>query len=90
MGYTKEEFYAPTFNFFTLIAPESQKKLNSSHKRHAEGQEVAPYEYTLVTKALKRINAVLTSKLIKYEGENATLGIVTDITEGKRIEETLR
>jgi len=90
MGYTKEEFYAPTFNFFTLIAPESQKKLNSSHKRHAEGQEVAPYEYTLVTKAGKRINAVLTSKLIKYEGENATLGIVTDITEGKRIEETLR
>jgi two-component system cell cycle sensor histidine kinase/response regulator CckA len=90
MGYTKEEFYAPTFNFFTLIAPESQKKLNSSHKRHAEGQEVAPYEYTLVTKAGKRINAVLTSKLIKYEAENATLGIVTDITEGKRIEETLR
>ena len=90
MGYTKEEFYTPTFNFFTLIAPESQKKLNSSHKRHAEGQEVAPYEYTLVTKAGKRINAVLTSKLIKYEGENATLGIVTDITERKKTEDALR
>ena len=90
MGYTKEEFYAPTFNFFTLIAPESQKKLNSSHKRHTEGQEVAPYEYTLVTKAGKRINAVLTSKLTKYEGENATLGIVTDITERKKMEDALR
>ena len=90
MGYTKEEFYAPTFNFFTLIAPESQKKLNSSHKRHAEGQEVAPYEYTLLTKAGKRINAVLTSKLTKYEGENATLGIVTDITERKKMEDALR
>ena len=90
MGYTKEEFYAPTFNFFTLIAPESQEKLNSSHKRHTEGQEVAPYEYTLLTKAGKRINAVLTSKLIKYEGENATLGIVTDITERKKMEDALR
>ena len=90
MGYTKEEFYAPNFNFFTLIAPESQEKLNSSHKRHAEGQEVAPYEYTLVTKAGKRINAVLMSKLMKYEGETATLGIVTDITERKQLENALR
>jgi PAS domain S-box-containing protein len=90
MGYTKEEFYAPTFNFFTLIAPESQKKLKSNHKRHAEGQEVAPYEYTLVTKAGKRISAVLTSKLMKYEGETATLGIVTDITERKQLENALR
>jgi PAS domain S-box-containing protein len=89
MGYTKEEFYAPTFNFFTLIAPESQEKLKSSHTRHAEGQEVAPYEYTLVTKAGKRISAVLTSKLMKYEGEAATLGIVTDITERKKAEEAL-
>jgi two-component system sensor histidine kinase/response regulator len=90
MGYTKEEFYAPAFNFFTLIAPESQEKLKSSHKRHAEGEEVAPYAYTLVTKAGKRISAVLTSKLIKYEGENATLGIVTDITERKKAENELQ
>jgi PAS domain S-box-containing protein len=90
LGYTKEEFYAPTFNFFTLIAPESHKKLKSSHKRHAKGQDVAPYGYTLVTKAGKKISAVLTSKLIKYEGKNATLGIVTDITERKKMEDTLR
>ncbi len=90
MGYTKEEFYAPTFNFFTLIAPESLKKLNSSYKRHMEGQEVAPYEYTLVTKAGKRISAVLTSKLIKYEGESTILGIVADITERKQVEEALK
>jgi PAS domain S-box-containing protein len=90
MGYTKEEFYALTFNFFTLIAPESREKLTSSHSRHAEGQDVAPYEYTLVTKAGKRISAVLTSKLISYEGESATLGIVTDITERKKMEDAVR
>jgi PAS domain S-box-containing protein len=90
MGYTKEEFYAPTFNFLTLITPESQETLKTRHKMHAEGQDVAPYEYTLVTKAGKRIFAVLTSKLIKYEGETATLGIVTDITERKKAQEILR
>jgi PAS domain S-box-containing protein len=90
MGYTKEEFYAPTFNFFYLIAPESLKKLNSMYGRHRVGEEVAPYEYDLVTKAGKRINAFITTKLIKYDGEHAILGIVTNITERKQLEEALR
>jgi two-component system, sporulation sensor kinase E len=90
MGYTKEEFYAPTFNFFSLIAPESLKKLNSSYSKHKTGEEVAPYEYDLVTKAGKRISAVITTKLIKYEGESAILGIITDITERKQLEDALR
>jgi PAS domain S-box-containing protein len=90
MGYTKEEFYAPTFNFFTLIAPESLKKMDSSHRRHGAGQEVEPFEYTLVTKAKKRISAVINSKLIKYEGETATLGIITDITELEQTENELQ
>jgi PAS domain S-box-containing protein len=90
MGYTKEEFYTPTFNFLTLIAPESRKRLNLSYAKHKTGQEVDPYEYTLVTKTGKRINAVITSKLIRYEGETSILGIITDITERKQAEKALR
>jgi len=90
MGYTKEEFYAPTFNFLTIIAPESRKKLNLSYAKHKTGQEVDPYEYTLVTKTGKRINAVITSKLIRYEGETSILGIITDITERKQAEKALK
>jgi PAS domain S-box-containing protein len=90
MGYTKEEFYAPTFNFFSLIAPESLKKLDAMYSRHKAGEEVAPYEYDLVTKAGKRISAVITTKLIKYERERAILGIITDITEHKQLEDALR
>jgi PAS domain S-box-containing protein len=90
MGYTKGEFYAPAFNFLTLIAPKSLKKLKECYKKHKAGQEVDPYEYTLVTKARKGISAVITTKLIKYEGESAILGIVTDITERKRAEKALK
>jgi PAS domain S-box-containing protein len=90
MGYTKEEFYAPAFNFFSLIAPESIEKVKSIYRRHKAGGEVAPYEYDLVTKAGKRIRAVITTKLIKYDGEHAILGIVTDITERKQLENALR
>jgi PAS domain S-box-containing protein len=90
MGYTKEEFYAPTFNYITLIAPESRKQLNMSYAKHTAGQEVEPYEYILVTKTGARINAVITSKLIKYEGKTSILGIITDITERKRAEKALK
>jgi PAS domain S-box-containing protein len=90
MGYRREEFYSPDFNFFTLIAPESIEQLRSSYSRHLKGDEILPYEYTLITKEGKRIESILTSKLITYEGEKAILGIITDITERKRIEEGLR
>jgi len=90
MGYTKDEFYASSFNFFTLIAPECLKTIRSSYKKHLTGEEVDPYEYTLVTKAGKRISAVITTKLIQYEGEPAILGMITDITDRKQMETKLR
>ncbi len=90
MGYTKEEFYAPTFNFLSIIAPESLEKVKSIYGRHRVGEEVAPYEYDLVTKAGKRISGVITTKLIKYGGEQALLGIITDITKRKQLENALR
>jgi PAS domain S-box-containing protein len=90
MGYKREEFYSPDFNFFTLIAPESIELLKSSYSRHLKGEEMPPYEYTLITKEGKRIEAILTSKLITYEGEPAILGIITDITEHKRVAAELR
>lgn len=90
MGYKREEFYSPDFNFFTLIAPESIDLLKSNYSRHLKGEEIPPYEYILITKEGKRIEAILTSKLIIYEGETALLGIITDITERKQIEKQLK
>jgi len=90
MGYKREEFYSPDFNFFTLIAPESIELLKSRYSRHLKGDEILPYEYTLITKEGKKIEAILTSKLITYEEETAILGITTDITERKQIEKQLK
>ncbi|MDH5391083.1 MAG: PAS domain S-box protein, partial [Candidatus Bathyarchaeota archaeon] len=89
-GYKKKEFYSPDFSFLTLIAPESVDLVKSNFSRHIKGKDVIPYEYRLVTKEGKKIEAILTAKLIKYEGENAILGTVTDITERKKMEEKLR
>ena len=90
MGYTKEEFYSPAFNFFSLCAPEYAQTMRSSYFRHMSGEDVFPYEYAVITRNGQKIDVILTSKLIEYEGEKAILGIVTDITERKITEEILR
>jgi PAS domain S-box-containing protein len=90
MGYTREEYYAPDFDFLGLIAPESLDTVKSSFGRHAQGEEVDSYEYTLITKDGRRIRAIANTKLIEYEGETAILGTATDVTERADAEEKLR
>lgn len=59
MGYKREEFYAPNFDLLILIAPEDKKLVKASLKRHAMGKEVEPYEYAIITKEGKKIEAIL-------------------------------
>jgi PAS domain S-box-containing protein len=90
MGYKRDEFYSSDFDFLCLIAPESVDKIQSAFKRHMNGKEVDPFEYAIVSKEGKRIDAIITTKLMNYEGERAILGIVTDISERKGVEQALR
>ncbi|MFQ5583527.1 MAG: PAS domain S-box protein, partial [Calditrichia bacterium] len=90
MGYSKEEFYADDFNFMKLIAPEHEHLVKQSFKRHLKGEELKPYEYALVARDGTRINSIITTKLIDYGTEKAILGIVTDITHIKKVEQSLR
>lgn len=90
MGYSKAEICSPDFDFMTLIAPESVERVRSNFAKHMQGQEVNPYEYSLITKKGDGIAAIITTKLIRYHGEAAILGIITDITERKRAEEELQ
>jgi PAS domain S-box-containing protein len=90
MGYTREEFYSEDFDFSSLIAPESLELVKTNFRSHMRGEELEPYEYALITKDGKKVQAIITSKLITYEGERAIIGIVTDITARKRAEEALR
>jgi PAS domain S-box-containing protein len=90
MGYKREEFYASNFSFLSLIAPESINLLQEVYTKHLRGEEVAPYEYKLITKEGNIIEAEINSKLICYEGETSIIGVITDITDRKKAEETLR
>jgi PAS domain S-box-containing protein len=90
MGYKKEEIYSPDFDFFILIAPEFRDLISESYQRHLNGQQVDSLEYTLMTRDGQKIEAIITTNVIAYQGETAILGIITDITEHKKAEEALR
>ena len=90
MGYSRDEFYAPDFDFLTLIVPEYRELIQSNFKRHMDGKEIAPHECALINKDGKKIDVIITSKLIIYAGERSLLGIITDITERKEAEKALQ
>jgi PAS domain S-box-containing protein len=90
MGYTREEFYSPGFDFISLSAPDTAGLLRQSYTRHLRGEEVLPFEYALITKDGKRLEAILSTRLIRYGGESAILGTITDITNRKRTERLLQ
>ncbi|NIQ39845.1 MAG: PAS domain S-box protein [Proteobacteria bacterium] len=89
MGYRRDEFCSPDFDFLSLIAPESIELIKSNLAKHQRGEEVEPYEYSLITKNGNRIEVIINTKLINCEGELSILVIVTDITENKRLEAQL-
>jgi PAS domain S-box-containing protein len=90
MGYSREELYAPDFGFANLVAPESQEKIRAANARDLRGEEVESCECVLVAMDGRRIDAILTTRLVEYDGATAILGIVTDITERKQADRALR
>lgn len=86
MGYSREELYDSAFDFMCLIAPDSRDLIQANLERHRRGEEVPPYTYALITRDDRRIEAIHTTRLIRYGGVSAILGIVTDISEQHRAE----
>ena len=90
MGYTKDEFYSPDFKFMSLIAPEYRVQQEKNLSAHFRGKDVTPSTFAILTKKGGKIEAILNTKLIRFKGENAILGIITDITRIKRMERKIR
>jgi PAS domain S-box-containing protein len=90
VGYSREELYAEDFDYLALVAPEHRELVRSCLRRHLEGDKVEPCEYAFVAKDGDRIEVIVATELIDYGGGRAVLGIATDVTERKRLEERAR
>jgi PAS domain S-box-containing protein len=89
LGYSKDEFYAPDFNFLSVIAPESRELVATNFQRRLRGEEIGPYEYSLISKEGRRIEGLLSINSIDLNNEKVWFGTVTDITARKKSEKAL-
>jgi len=89
MGYSREEFTSPDFQFLSLLGGASRRKAQENLRRHMAGEEIPPAEYTLITRHGAKIEGILATRLIRFQGQPAVLGIVTDITDRKATEKAL-
>ncbi len=89
MGYSRDDFYDPDFNFLNLIIPSQQEEIQGYFESHQAGEELPPYTSTLITKDGRIINALHATRLMHYAGQPAILGIVTDVSDQIRAENAL-
>jgi len=90
IGYKRQEIYADDFDFMCTVAPESRDLIRQKFLQHQKGEEIAPYEYKVLTRDQKVLTVIHASRLIEFNGEKSILGIITDITERTRIEQQLQ
>ncbi len=87
MGYTKEEVLGKSV--FAFIADKSRRIVENAIRAREHGTPLGYYEIEGVKKSGEVINALVKSENIIFEEELATLVILNDITQRKKIEEEL-
>ena len=90
MGYSHQEFYSDEFNFLDLIAPEDQATVLRHFEQHMQGEDVPQYEARLITKDGTKLHTIHATRIIRFGGRSAILGIVTDVTDRIHAEVALR
>ncbi len=73
-----------------FIAPEFHERVAAAVRQRMSGKEVEPYEIEVIGKDGSRRNMVVNGSTIEFDGAPASLIILTDITEWKKVEEKLK
>jgi len=88
LGYTVEE--TANRSFLEVVAPESRARIQEYYQKRLRGEAVPEqYELQLLPKDGRRVIVDVRPRIIQYQGQPATLVVMRDITERKRVEEAL-
>jgi PAS domain S-box-containing protein len=90
LGWVRQELCSPDFDFRLITGAGYDSIILQIFQRHERAENVPPCECVFVARGGRTIDAILTTRLIHYEGKPAILGIVTDITARKRTERLLQ
>lgn len=89
MRYKISELCDSSFDMMQLIHPDHHHLVKQNLSNHLQGQEISSYEIIILAKNGKNIPVIISTKLIHYKGEQAILGIVTDITKQKELQKEI-
>jgi PAS domain S-box-containing protein len=90
-GYTEEEIVGKRLDLLKMFPPQSLAKMLSNFATLTSGQETPPFEIEVYTKAGERLDVELRGSLLTQRGKTVGMvGVMRDITERVRAEETLR
>ncbi len=88
-GYSEERFISEPFTEF--VHPDDRNMVADYHLRRLMGEEVPPvYSFRVVRQDRKVRWVEMKAAIISWEGKPATLNLLSDITERKRVEDALR
>ena len=89
LGYSVAEMTGQSFTH--LLAPEQQPLIQERYKRRLRGDKI-PSRYETIARHRNGhpIHIEINAGIMDYQGQPATLAMVRDITERKRMEEALR
>jgi rsbT co-antagonist protein RsbR len=89
VGYTAAELIQRSF--IELIAPEDRDMVLDRHRRRTQGEAVDDhYEFRMLRRDGQRVWGNMIVTVVHYEGENATMGTVRNISAQKQQDEELR
>ncbi|MHB8052472.1 MAG: PAS domain S-box protein, partial [Methanoregula sp.] len=88
LGYQPHEVISRRVTEF--IAPEFHERVATAVLQRMNGKPVEPYEIDVIGKDGSRRNMIVNGSMIEFDGAPASLIILTDITERKRVEEELK
>ena len=88
LGVTQEEVHDRPI-LFDIIAPEHHAKVAAAIRRRSESGRDEPYEMDLVSRNGVRRTVIVRGTRIGFDGNPATLCVLTDITEQKMFREAL-
>src|SRR5208337_2610530 len=91
LGWTYEELVSPSFDpIQNVVAPKSRSLLKENVGKRLFGEDVSPYEISLIKKDGAEVPVLVRGAKIIYNQKPAIEFVFDDITERKRADEKLR
>jgi PAS domain S-box-containing protein len=89
-GFKKEEVVGRNFAEKGILTAKTKEIMAKKLAERISGELVAPYEVELLTKDGRKLPVEINASAIQYKGKPATLNVIRDVSERKKMEEKLR